>query len=310
MSNRTKKARRAKGAAELQDTIQVASTPRPQSQKTVNLTDLIEALRQSSLQRRESFKLPEYNGEGDIDTFLVQLEDVQEANNWTNKEALLHLRLSLKGKALDCDRGNSVTEITANLRARFGITSKQAREKLRHVRKTAQMSIQELGAEIEKLTQIAYPSLSIDDRNENALDVFHRAMDNRALRRHLLARPPKDVTEAVELTEEFLQVGGENRPTRITTVINKEDEELEDKEDEELEEQKKSSQTLIQALESIQAAMQQLSQPNRNYDQQVGRQLISCFECYGPHRRNDCPRKEDRQSGNDEGPVQPVAQLN
>ena len=336
MSKRTRRAQRDEELTELHETIRTASTPRLQNPgNQINLGDLVEPLQRNTIQPRQHYKLPEYNGEGDIDLFLLQFNDVMAANQWTERDGLLHLRLSLTSKALECGRGESLEQITNNLIARFGTTTKQARDKLKYIRKTPQISIHELGIEIDRLINLAYPRIEQEDRNEMAIDVFSKAIDNKPLQRHLLARPPDNIAEAIRTTEEFLQVGGDIRPPRIATIY--EEEEGEDKS-----KTKKTpdiTETIVQTLQSLQttmaqqqAAIQQQAQilhhmqgnihqttekytTQNNTNRFTNRPPLACYECNGPHIRRNCPRlrtrptNNNRQSGNDHGPTQPMTQF-
>ena len=70
------------------------------------LVAILDRLTQARLEpRRRPFKPPQYNGDGDIELFINQFNQVVMTNQWTEEEAFLHLRLSLIGPALDCSRG-------------------------------------------------------------------------------------------------------------------------------------------------------------------------------------------------------------
>ena len=281
--------------------------------QNVNVLELIQALQATQLQSRSTVKVPNYDGESDIDLYLMQFNDVCEANHWTEKESLLHLRLALSGKALECGRGESLADILDSLKARFGISTKKARDRLKYMRKTPHESVQELGMEISKLINLAYPKLDHIDRNEMAIEVFSKAMDNRALQRHLLARPPMDIPEAVNFTEEFLQVGGEAKPTRVATIS-----------DEDSDETVNVTQSIMQTLKCMQETLCQQAEIIKQLHNKpaiaaqnpvVERRPVTCYECGGPHLRRNCPglkgqyQRKTKPSGNAYGPTQSQTQL-
>ena len=293
------------------------STPiqRPTEQnqgQNVNILELVQALQTTQLQPRTTVKLPTYNGDSDIDLYIRQFQDVCEANGWNDKNSLLHLRLALDGKALECGRGETIAEILENLRARFGISTKKARDRLKQVRKSPHETVHELGMEINKLVNLAYPKLDNCDRNEMAIEAFSKAMDNKGLQRHLLARPPMDISEAVSFTEDFLQVGGEARPTRVAT-INEEDNI----------ETSPVTQSILQTLKCMQETMSQQAEIIKQlhdksfvtHQSVAMKRPVTCYECSGPHFKRNCPRlkeqfvRKPRQSGNDNGPTQSQTQL-
>lgn len=45
---------------------------------------------------RTVFKAPTFNGEGGVKLFLEQFKDVVDADEWTDREALLHLKSRLQ----------------------------------------------------------------------------------------------------------------------------------------------------------------------------------------------------------------------
>ena len=280
--------------------------------QTVDVNDLVRALQATQLQARSTIKVPNYDGESDIDLYIMQFHDICEANKWTEKESFLHLRLALTGKALECGRGATLIEILDSLKARFGISIKKARDRLKYIRKTPHETIQELGMEINKLVNLAYPKLDYIDRNEMAIETFSKAMDNRALQRHLLAKPPTDIPEAVIYTEEFLQIGGESRPTRVATIN-----------DDDSFETVNVTQSIMQTLKCMQETLSQQAEiikqlhdkPVHVSNPVVERKPVTCYECSGPHFRRNCPQirrqtpRKAKQSGNDYGPTQSETQL-
>ena len=298
----------------------VQSTPIPDTQRpveqnqggqNVNILELVQALQATQLRSRTTVKIPTYDGESDIDLYIRQFHDVCEANQWTERESPLHLRLALTGKALECGRGETLAEILENLRARFGISTKKARDKLKYVRKSPHETIHELGMEVSKLVNLAYPKLDHCDRNEMAIEAFSKAMDNRALQRHLLARPPTDISEAVSFTEDFLAVGGEARPTRVATIN-----------DEDSTETVNLTQSILQTLKCMQETLSQQAEVIKQLHDKptvshkpVIKQPVTCYECSGPHLRRNCPRLKEqfvrkaKPSGNDNGPTQSQFQL-
>ena len=52
---------------------------------------------------RPSFKPPSFSGDGNVDLFVSQFEDVAEANHWSPLERTLHLRSQLTGDAQRCE---------------------------------------------------------------------------------------------------------------------------------------------------------------------------------------------------------------
>ena len=103
------------------------------------------------------------------------------------------------------------------LRNRFGINQRQAKDLIRHLRRQPRQSIHELGIEAQRLTRLAYPKLPESDQEEMALEAFLQALDNKAVKRHLLATPAATVTEAAQKANAYLQVG-DNSYSSVSTI--------------------------------------------------------------------------------------------
>ena len=239
-------------------------------------------------------KPPQFTGSGDLELFLTQFTDVAKINKWSPEEHLLHLRLSLTDKATDCSRGNTISEIQDTLRIRFGLSSRQARDRLRHLKRTSKQTVHELGMEAQQLTRLAYPDLRDQDLEEMALETFVQALDNKSVKRHLLASPATTVAEAVQKADEYLRIG-EHSPTTVAAVQG-------------------TTETIsphMQALSDTMKGLQVLLEGQAELLKKLTeKKSIKCFECEGPHRRRFCPKlrgKENNQkkmdSGNEQGPV-------
>ena len=121
----------------LQQNPQPTTASQSQTMENFSLADLTQALQGLRSTPHSSVKPPQYNGLGDLELFLLQFNDVAKVNKWSNQEHLLHLRLSLTDKAMDYSRGTTVTEVQDMLKVRFGLNSRQAREKMCHLKKTS-----------------------------------------------------------------------------------------------------------------------------------------------------------------------------
>ena len=167
---------------------------------------------------RDRFKAPEYDGSGDVDYFIQQFADVAEANGWTAGASLLHLRAALKAAAQDCGKAGTIPEITAALRARFGLTTREARAKIISLKRGHKTSLQEHATEVERLVNIAYADLPDQHRVGMIRDTFQSTVGDAALQRHLLAVGANTLTDAVRAGNEFLQVQSTSAGSAIRQV--------------------------------------------------------------------------------------------
>ena len=155
---------------------------------------------------RPHFKSPQFEGNGDLEYFIQQFDLVAEANDWDGPAAFLHLRNELKDKAQDCGKPNTRRGIYAALRARFGFSPREARARLAALRKDYRTSLQEHGAEVARLVNLAYHDLPEYHLGEMMLEVFTNTLGNAYLQRHLLAVGPQSMEEAIRAGNEFLQI--------------------------------------------------------------------------------------------------------
>jgi len=123
------------------------------------LAELLEGLLRDRPDRPR-YKAPEFDGTQDVELFIRQFQDVARANEWNQEATLLHLRRALIGKAHDCGDSATTADILAALRLRFGITARQARDKLRYLVKESKQSWHEFGMTVEKLVNIAFAANS------------------------------------------------------------------------------------------------------------------------------------------------------
>ena len=160
------------------------------------LADIMERLvvqpRQAA--RREDYKTPQFSGEGSIDYFINQFEDVANAYNWDGEATFMHLREALKDGARDCGRSDTTIGIFAALRNRYGLFPREARSRLNNLRKDYRTPVAEHVAEVDRLVQSAYPDLPDHTKREVAMEQFISTLDNTYLQRHLLAVDPHTLT--------------------------------------------------------------------------------------------------------------------
>ena len=141
-----------------------------------------------------------------MELFIRQFTDVAEANNWCAMATLLHLRKALEKEANECSRGRDVRDIFTSLRARYGMTAREARAKLAGLRRDHKTTLQEHSAEVEKLVGVAYAAFPGELRRTMSMDTFASTIGNGYLLRHLLAVPAETLEDAVRAGNEYLQI--------------------------------------------------------------------------------------------------------
>jgi len=265
----------------------------------LDLTGLHRAIERMAISQKP-FKAPTFDGTGDVELYITQFADVVQANAWSERHAVLHLRAHLDSTAKECGRGTTVAEINTALRARFGTTSRQAKDKLMQLSKSTKTGMHEHATEVQRLVGLAFPTLPALDQEALSLDYFNRSMDNKALQRHMLALRPANVAEAVQAAEEFATVGGNERAGRsqamhvgdegVTTALAA------------LTEAVQTQSALLTQLVMNAASTGVAGSPVTSKPSKPARKL-ACYQCGGPHLKRQCPQLVSH-SGNGQGPAQ------
>ena len=250
------------------------------------------------------FRAPQYNGQGDVEYFVSRFEAVSDANDWGHAAALLHLREALKEDAEGCGKAATVPAVYAALRARFGLSPREARSRLSTLRKEYRTSLQEHAAEVERLITIAYGELPIEYQAGLKAETFCSTLGYMPLQRHLLAVPANTLKDAVRAGNEFLQIkpGGEKSNTNIRQVGDKEEEET-------LSPTDKMLAGLMQAMQQLAEKVGALQeQPKRTNRRETSSNQRLCWECGKEgHLRRNCPNQKSSFStaqGNGQSPQQ------
>ena len=264
------------------------------------LADVLEGIHINQRnQPRNSFKPPQYRGEGDVELFIQQFQEVAEANEWTPVATLLHLRESLTEKAQACSRADTAQGIFVALRARFGLTPREARTRLTALRKDNRCSLHDHVVEVERLVQRAYAELPDHLRAEMAREAFCGSLGSTALQQHLLAARPQSMEEAVQYSSEFLQVKGDRGQTH--SQVNNVEEEGTDR----------VATSAPEPLTSLMQAIEKLTEKVSRLEGKATKKAVKgkCWGCDKEgHTRKDCqthpwPKQStSTQSGNGTGP--------
>jgi hypothetical protein len=281
------------------------------------LTTAIELLSHRTAQPAERFKTPTYDGKGDVELFIRQFVEVTDANGWQTAAALLHLREALKEGARDCGRAQSLMGIFTALRARYGLSPREARAKLNSLRREPATTLQEHASEVQKLVNVAYADLPQCNQADMVVDTFCSTVGNAYLQRHLLAVPTPTLEDAVRAGNEFLQI--KIYPTR-SNVRAVEEEEQEEPERSPTQVGATSTTPVIEGLLApLTRLLQQLTQQlgnthiTANVPGMPGRppkREVECWKCGKPgHTQRGCSANmatqyQPRRPGNGAGPQQ------
>ena len=153
-------------------------------------------------------KTPTFHGESgqDVEAFLDRFGRVAAHNAWSDETRLLQLQDALQGKAQGCARHTTIEDIEKALRARFAMTTRDARAALATLRYTEASSLDDHALRVRELTKLAYGRAVADQGalDDLALDNFLESLGGGRLRAHLAAVKPKSLDEALAGAREFL----------------------------------------------------------------------------------------------------------
>ena len=116
---------------------------------------------------------------------------------------MLHLRDLLRESAENCGRAATVQAVYAALRARLGLSPREARCHLSVLRQDLRTSLQEHAAEVKRLVNIAYGDQPPEHRARMRLETLCSALGYLPIQRHLLAVPTHILEDAVREGNEF-----------------------------------------------------------------------------------------------------------
>ena len=256
--------------------------------------------------------------------YKAHFEACAELNNWTNDQKGLYLSVSLRGQAQGVF-GNLGTgkhtydELVTALEERFAPPNQTElyRVQLRERRQKASETMAELGQDIRRLTNLAYPKAPTDVRETLSKEQFVDALVSSEMRLKIKQARPADLNDAVrhaveleafyraenkQLGQGVIQVTTTSEPSNdmkwkeaFSSLKNSMDEMT-----------KAMTKLMSQQQRSVNAGMQgqAFARNNNRFSRQpnaqnnFNRPTRKCFICKSDkHLKKDCPQRKDRESG-------------
>lgn len=162
-----------------------------------------------STPRKANMKLPKYNGDGLLETYLVQVQLAADFNGWSSEETGVQVALALEGKALqtlmDLRPGQHASwpAIKDALQRRFGqrIFRDDARERLASRYRKEGESLGAFAADLRLYARRGYATFADAEQEELALQAFMRGLRPERLREHIRLHFPSSLIGALDEAE-------------------------------------------------------------------------------------------------------------
>jgi len=166
-----------------------------------------------------------FGGEGEVEQFIREFEDVATIAEWPVRVRILQLRACLTGRAKSFALGPDETHIMRALRARFGLTAEEAADRLQVMRRDRRTSLEDHANEVERLAQAAFGHTTGNDWKRLIYNAFFRSVNHPDLQRYWLAAKVSSIEEALEMGKAYFQVEEPRRPSYTARQVVEEDEE-------------------------------------------------------------------------------------
>lgn len=259
-----------------------------------------QALQNVQPHRDDRVPVPSFNGEGDVELFIQQFNEIANVSGWTPAVAVLKLRHALQGKAQPCGQGNTRAEIIANLRLRFGMSSSEARSRLSVIRRATGVTLAEHASNLKQLVRVGYSNVPLLTQQQLVADAFRRSAGHDSLHRHLLAIASDNVDDLVRAGNAYLQTFGSrgdrahavDMAAEVSSVQTSDKSELADLKEVVLSLQKE----IVQLRKGQQAysrpsAASRMTKPDDKHRLTSDKKSVKCFGCGQlGHIKRNCPK--------------------
>ncbi|KAF8770190.1 hypothetical protein HNY73_017752 [Argiope bruennichi] len=152
-----------------------------------------------------TIKLSTFDGKTSWQVYKTQFTMVAEANGWNPQAKAFHLATSLRGDAADIletlteEQRHDFQALSSALELRFGekCTKEYSRLQLKFRYQKAGESLQELAADIQRLSHLAFSDCPVETRQDLALQHFVDSVRDPETRKALRLADVKDIGSAL-----------------------------------------------------------------------------------------------------------------
>jgi len=201
------------------------ATPGATAAPTLTVEDLVTALRelqgtsQAAPGNRYRLSPPIFGGEGDVEQFIREFQDVATIAEWPAQVRVLQLRACLTSRAKSFALGPDETHILRALQARFGMTPEVASDRLQVMRRDRRTSLEDHANEVERLAQVAFGHVTGPERQRLVYNAFRKTINHPDLQRHWMAAKVSSLDVALEMGKAYLQVEELQEPRFATHQV-------------------------------------------------------------------------------------------
>ena len=185
-----------------------SSTPKAETGKSQSQGLMAEQYKTVDIGSKKSLNMKikpaTFDGSGKWLDYRAHFEVCAELNGWTEKERGMYLAVSLRGQAQGvfgnlAGGTHNYTELIKPLEERFAPPNQTElyRVQLRERRQKASESLSELGQDIRRLTNLAYPTAPSDLRETLAKEQFIDALVSSDMRLRIKQARPANLNDAV-----------------------------------------------------------------------------------------------------------------
>ena len=254
-----------------------------------------------------------YDGTGLWNDYLSHFESVSLLNHWTETEKGLYLAASLRCQALGIlgnqprDDRQNYTRLVQSLQDRFAPSNQTElyRSQLRERRQKASESLPEMGQDVRRLTNLAYPTASSDLKEILAIEQFLDGLYDSEMRLKIKQARPSSLNDAIQRAVELEAFNrAEKRRTETVRWMEHKSSARSPKLEKLIEAMQKSISTLAREVRDLKRSKGQGNQimteaPKRKVENRSGEprvRLRRCYKCGSTeHLRRDCPRIQRNQ---------------